>query len=751
MEKDMPDNITPRGVEIQRLVRILARNPADLDALQRLEQLKGSEQPKGSETPEPRTPEPGKHLTYKGGVFVWTGPYETKDVPKAAGFLWHGGNCRPGYAACVAKLARVWWTERDANAARIAQFADIHARKALAKHMGTVSASKAASACINVPAPKGLKYLPFQLAGIAYALGKDGVLIADQMGLGKTIQALGLVNADESIRKVLCIVPASLRLNWEREARKWLVRDFKFYVAETTALPPMEANFVILNYEKLAGKGSVAFTQFLLSLQWDFIILDECHLLKNPRAQRTRVVLGYYDKSTRTNVPGLFQQARRQVALTGTPILNRPIEAQPILGALAPEEFGNFMYFAKRYANGHYNGWGWDFRGSANLEELQERARGCCMVRRLKSDVLKELPPKVRQVICLPPNGASQIVEREHQAWERFETQLAELRDQAEEAKVSGNEDAYKAAVKELREAGQVAFNEMSDLRHQVALAKVPAVIEHLNEVLQSEEKVVLFAHHKDVVAQFEAHYSNWPPGEEDDARNVCVTLTGDTPMAKRQEAVDRFQTDPSVRVFIGNLKAAGVGLTLTASRTVVFAELDWVPANMSQAEDRCHRISQTNSVLVQHLVIDGSLDSQMAHALVEKQGIADRALDLGTRLDIECPVVPVVPKSPKATKAPKDTKSRYPVATPEQREAAGRAMQLLAGQCDGAIALDGAGFSKWDADTGLNLALVSQRGDLTDGQVWLAAKLATRYRRQLPADLLAILGTVKTAPSALT
>jgi hypothetical protein len=599
--------------EIQRLKALLANDPTDHAARQRLADLTARD---GSDDSEPDKP---KLLSFKDGVFVWNGGYETRQVPKEAGFLWHGGRCRPNCGACKARIGRKWWTKREANAARIIQYADPSARKALARHMGTVAASRASAASISVPAPKGLRYLPFQQAGIAYALGRKGTLIADQMGLGKTVQALGVINADDSVRKVLCVVPASLRLNWLREAQRWLTRSFRFFVAEkTTDLPPMEADFVIVNYAKLAGRGSQAFLKALLAREWDIIILDEAHYLKNPKAKRTKAVLGYWDKRSKANVPGLIHKADRRVMLTGTPILNRPIEAQPLLGALAPKEFGHFMYFAKRYANAHHNGWGWDFGGASNLGELQERARGCCMVRRLKSEVLKELPAKIRQVICIPPNGMAGVVERE------------------------------------------------------------------------------------------------------------------------RQEAVDRFQDDPNVKVFLGNLKAAGVGLTLTAASTVVFAELDWVPANMSQAEDRAHRIGQLDSVLVQHLVVDGSLDAKMAFALVEKQEIADRALDLGTRLNIDCPIVPKAPKA-----------KRYPEATPEQRGAAGAAMILLSTRCDGARAQDGAGFNKLDTDTGLSLAQAASKGPLTDGQVWLATKLAQRYRRQLPEDLLSSLGLQEEASPA--
>jgi SWI/SNF-related matrix-associated actin-dependent regulator 1 of chromatin subfamily A len=670
-----------------------------------------------------------RFLTWKNGVFVWIGGFKTKDVPKAAGFLWHGGNrCRDTCKACKAQVGRVWWTKREAHAARIPlKHADKEARRALAKHVGTVAASKAADAIVNIPSPEGLEYLPYQKAGISYAMGRQGTLIADEMGLGKTIQALGVVNADSEIKRVLTLCPASLRTNWLRESQKWLTREFSFFVMEkTTDRPAPEDNFVIVNYDKLARRGGKDVLAALMSLTWDCIICDEAHFLKNSRTQRAKAVLGYWDKKAKTSVKGLFHLAsKRQLLLTGTPILNSPLEIQGLLGALVPKEFGYFMSFAKRYC-GAYQEWipgkgdVWNFDGATNLEELQERARGLCMIRRLKKDVLSELPPKRRQIICLPPNGAIRLLKQEQKQWSQYDESLEKLKADVQLAHASGDGDDYKRAVQALHKAEEIAFLEMSGVRYELALAKVDKVLEHVDLALESLGKVVLFAHHRDVVKAFTDHW-----------RESCVSLIGDTPMKARQAAVDRFQSDPACKVFVGTIGAAGVGLTLTAASLVVFAELDWVPANITQAEDRLHRYGQKNHVLVQHLVIDGSLDSKMAKILVEKQEIADQALDLGTEVLVDLPPQSVLKK---------EHTSKYPPATEAQREAAAVAMQFLAGICDGARALDGRGFSAFDVKIGHSLAEHSLCKKLTDGQVWLASKLAHKYRRQLSEEVLAVL-----------
>jgi SWI/SNF-related matrix-associated actin-dependent regulator 1 of chromatin subfamily A len=211
------------------------------------------------------------------------------------------------------------------------------------------------------------------------------------------------------------------------------------------------------------------------------------------------------------------------------------------------------------------------------------------MIRRKKDEVLKELPAKRRQVIVLPSKGYAKELTQEFDA----------LADAVEETSFE-----------------EVTFEKMSGVRHEMALAKVDDVIEHLVDL---DHQVVVMAHHKDVVQSIK-------DGLEAAGKTV-VTLTGDCNQAHRQDAVDTFQAGKA-DVFIGTIGAAGVGITLTAASHVVFAELDWVPGNMSQAEDRCHRIGQTDSVLVQHLVVDKSLDARIAEALVKKQKILDRALD---------------------------------------------------------------------------------------------------------------------------
>tara|TARA_R110000744_G_scaffold305007_1_gene413354 strand:- start:6428 stop:8392 length:1965 start_codon:yes stop_codon:yes gene_type:complete len=427
-----------------------------------------------------------------------------------------------------------------------------------------VEASRATDATIDIPSPDGLEYLPFQRAGIAYALGRDATLFGDEMGLGKTIQAIGVCNATRP-ETVLIVCPASLKLNWRNELQRWLVDERRIDIVNGGGeVFPSQPDIVIINYDVLAKHAAD-----LHGRTWGLVVFDEAHYCKNPKAKRTKAALAI--------------NAERKLVLTGTPIPNRPVEIQSIAGYLAPSRFGNFFAFAKRYCAATQTRHGWDFSGSSNLPELQEQLRSSVMVRRLKADVLDELPPKQRQVIVL-----------------------------------DGGDYKEELRVQELAEAEaettspRIDFEGLSRERHLMALAKVPAILDHLKAI---DHSVVVFAHHKDVIAALASELD-------------CVTLTGDHTTEERQAAVESFQRG-DVQHFIGSIGAAGVGITLTRASHVVFAELDWVPGNLSQCEDRCHRIGQRDSVLVQHLVVDESIDARQVELVVAKQGVLDASLDV--------------------------------------------------------------------------------------------------------------------------
>jgi len=580
--------------------------------------------------------------------------------------------------------------------------------------------------------------MPFQRAGIAYAEARPATLIGDEMGLGKTIQVLGLYNLLNA-RAMLVICPASLRLNWAIEAQRWIVTPRTFAVVTTSATKkavahwaqiglkltrifPTDADIVIINYDIVSR-----YLADIHARHWDILCVDECHYLKSPDAKRTKAILGSTGKRN-TAAP---IQADRRLFLTGTPIVNRPKELYTLLRAFDPVRWKSFFTFAQRYCNAKHTAFGWDFSGASNLAELQTILRENYMVRRLKKDVLTDLPAKRRQILAIPEHVDQ--VHKEAEIQSEFSERVQDVEALVSLIDPTEEPQEYADAVNLLKEIRLVAFNEMAIIRHETALAKVSHVIEHVEACLESSEKIVVFAHHRDVIDRIMSDLSAYKP----------VKIDGGVTLDNRQRAVAAFQQDDTVRVFVGQIQAAGVGITLTAASHVVFAELDWVPGNMSQAEDRCHRIGQHDSVLVQHVVLDGSLDHRMATTLVKKQDIIDQALDRE--------ITPEAPNKP-ATAFEFDSGATAPAKpdrpplseiaatmTQQQRDAVLVALKTLGGLDDDyARVANQAGFSKFDTVVGNSLANCQY---LTPRQAALGYKIVKKYHRQLGESLMAQIG----------
>lgn len=345
-------------------------------------------------------------------------------------------------------------------------------------------------------------------------------------------------------------------------------------------LPSNGFNVCIINYDVLNKYPQIK------EEKWDLLVCDECHKLKNEKTIRGYFVYGGTQKIKVKGLPDKEIKhetltATYKLFLTGTPICNRPSELFPIISYLDPITWKNkWRYFMSRYCNMVQTRFGCDNKGANpyRLPELQKILRRTIMVRRLKSEVLTDLPPKTRQIIEIEPTPEmEQYILAENEAAKEKEDLCNELKAKIELAK-AGSEEAYRNAVKALQAFTQVSFEEVSRLRHETALVKVPAVIDDIQGIIETDQKVVVFAHHKDVVEKICDEF----PG-------ICVKLTGDVvKMEDRQKAVDRFQTDNGCMVFVGSITAAGVGITLTAASTVTFAEEDWVPGNITQCEDRC-------------------------------------------------------------------------------------------------------------------------------------------------------------------
>jgi SWI/SNF-related matrix-associated actin-dependent regulator 1 of chromatin subfamily A len=449
-----------------------------------------------------------------------------------------------------------------------------------APQVAGVSEPSFAARPIDVPAPAGLAYFPFQREGIAFLASRSEALLADQPGCGKTIQVCGLLNLHPDIRNILIICPASVKFVWARELTKWLLVPRGVSIAGTRSFE-LTSEVVVVNYDLLR--------RYLIPLKeraWDLIVLDEAHMIKTPSAQRTKAA------------KMIAAAAKRKILLTGTPIMNRPAELWQLLNLLDAKFWGPFFPFVRRYADAHRTNFGWDFSGASNLRELSGRLHSSGMLlRRTKADVLPQLPRVIRQVVPLDVDTSP----------------LLEELTEALAAKMGFCPSNPPFEI----DPTAIPFEMVSAIRHETGLLKCEAAIQFIREQAEdSLAKVIVFAHHKDVLVALAA------------ALDGNVKVTGESSAKNRQRAIDEFQNDASLKYFVASTTAMGVGITLTASSRVIFVEQDWVGSAMEQAESRCHRIGQVSSVLVQYLVIHDTIDENIMNAVSCKQKVINQIIE---------------------------------------------------------------------------------------------------------------------------
>jgi SWI/SNF-related matrix-associated actin-dependent regulator of chromatin subfamily A-like protein 1 len=533
-------------------------------------------------------------------AFFGSVSYPQRGIFKEAGWTWLNEK-------------KCWTTSDLLKARQLEEYfkdsAKALARKLAVSHDRAVRESRATKSRIRIPAPRGLTYLPFQRAGIEFIAKRTNVLLADEMGLGKTIEAIGLLNLEKRIRRTLIICPASLKLNWFREVQKWLVRPANiFVVRDGIGFAPNGTNIVIINYDLLKKHQKA-----IRARKWDLLICDESHALKDPKAARTVAVVGNEDN------PGI--KAERKLFLTGTPILNRPAELWTTLRYFEAEV--NWRHFHTRYCGAFHNGYGWNVSGATNLEELEQKLRSSVMLRRLKDDVLAELPKKQSNVIPLEVTSAKvlSLIEKQKKLYSEAESAVKRaenLRERVKNAKNCYQTVEWREASKLMKQRDE-AFDEISRIRHELGRKKVPIVLKMVREELESTVCLIVFAHHRDVIDAIVT-------GLKNDGITV-VSLTGKISPSKRLLVVDRFQSGEA-SVFVGTIKAAGSGFTLTRASRMLFAESSWTPADLEHAEDRAHRIGQSRCVNISHLFFDDSLDVKLLATTIDKTDIAGKALD---------------------------------------------------------------------------------------------------------------------------
>ena len=442
---------------------------------------------------------------------------------------------------------------------------------------------------------------PHQVEGIAFLLGRRRALLADDMGLGKTRQSiLALVEAEPE-GPYLIVCPASIKRNWAREI-EIVLPEATTIIVNPAPLPIRDFNeWVIINYE-LLGKN----LDHLLEFDWRGVVFDEAHYLKNYQSQRSK------------NAAKLVKQIEENPvvhALTGTPMTNRPRDLFPILQLVDHPLGKSFLSFAKRYCEAYQGDFGWVADGASNLDELTVQLHGV-MLRRTKDEVL-DLPPKVRTWLDveLHPYAIQHYNGLVKEFLSKFESpdaiyELPESLEMSDETR-----DDLEESI-DTTDLG-TRMGRITQVRRAIAFIKCRHTIKFVENALEQGEKVIIFTAFLNTMQRFNQHFGD-----------RAVYVTGEVPAQKRQDRVDQFQNDENTRLFIANMHLAGIGINLTAARQVVFNDLDWVPANHWQAEDRAYRIGQTGTVNVTYMIATGTIDSFVKTVLETKAALMEAVVE---------------------------------------------------------------------------------------------------------------------------
>jgi SWI/SNF-related matrix-associated actin-dependent regulator 1 of chromatin subfamily A len=481
------------------------------------------------------------------------------------------------YQACKAKLAELHVRVASDLPAWIV---DVFVNVRYAKVYPAKVAVDQRALAERVPASLLASLFPFQRQGVEFAISRNGrCLIGDDMGLGKTVQAIAVAAYYRADWPLLIFCPASMRVSWAEQLQRWLPDLSQDDIGIVwNGSSPINRKVVIMSYD-LMSRMTKQLQEQEKKRPFHFLIADESHMLKNSTSQRAKAI-----------VP-ILMRAKHAVLLSGTAACSRPQELFTQLRVLDARIFRSYADFGKRYCNGYAGTFGWNFDGASHLAELNALLRATVMVRRLKVDVMSQLPEKTRRKALL------HIPSKHFAVLEAVSKRLKSAADKSEQRGL------------------------LLEMYADVGRAKLPAAIEYVREMLEGDTKLLLFAHHKDVLDGFEGYFLKQNIG--------CIRIDGTTQQSKRQQLVDVFQSDSSdCRIALLSMTAAGTGLTLTAAHSVVFAELWWVPGQLRQCEDRAHRIGQRSTVDVRYLVAKNTMDEQMWGRLQSKLDVVGTALD---------------------------------------------------------------------------------------------------------------------------
>jgi SWI/SNF-related matrix-associated actin-dependent regulator 1 of chromatin subfamily A len=399
-------------------------------------------------------------------------------------------------------------------------------------------------------------------------------ILADDMGLGKTTSTI-IAALESGAKKVLIICPATLKINWKREIENY--SDKLVYIAEGKNFST-EHDFVIINYDIIKNFHDTkkkAESQ-ILDANFDLVVVDEAHYIKNATAQRTKLI------------NDIVKKVDRIWLLTGTPMTSRPIDYFNLLSLIDSPVAKNWMAYAIRYCQGYqFNVGGrkvWNVMGASNLEELRDRTLGLTL-RRLKEDVL-DLPDKIITPVYL-----------------RLKSKLYE--------EVMGDYYNWYEGNPEESKSLTVQFTKLTKVRQIIADEKIAQTIELAENIIEQNKKVIIFCNFTDSLNKIVEHFGK-----------AAVKVDGSMSKHERQHSVDSFQDSDKIKVFVGNIKAAGVGLTLTAAEAVIMNDLSFLPSDHAQAEDRAYRYGQKNNVLVYYPIFENTIEGIIYDILNNKKQV---------------------------------------------------------------------------------------------------------------------------------
>jgi SWI/SNF-related matrix-associated actin-dependent regulator 1 of chromatin subfamily A len=407
-------------------------------------------------------------------------------------------------------------------------------------------------------------------------------ILADDMGLGKTTSTI-IAALETGAKKILIICPASLKINWQREIENYSDKPTSIIEGKKWE----DGTFIIINYDIIKNfhDEKKKADSVLLKTKFDLVIIDEAHYIQNKQAQRTKLINDFV-----SNVERLW-------LLTGTPITSRPINYFNLLNLIECPVAKNWMAYVKRYCNGFQFQAGrrkiWNVSGASNLEELRDRTAPL-VLRRLKENVL-DLPDKIITPVYLRLKS------------KEYEALMGEYYDWYDK---NGDSDSL-----------TLQFTKLTKVRQVIAEEKVPSTIEICENIVEQGKKVIVFTNFTKTLEMILEHFGK-----------SAVRLDGQMSQKERQLSVDRFQNDESVMVFVGNIKAAGVGITLTAGEAVVMNDLSFLPSDHSQAEDRSYRYGQKNNVLVYYPIFDNTVEGIIYDILKKKKDIFETVM--GDKVD---------------------------------------------------------------------------------------------------------------------